>query len=150
MRGGKRKQHSDAVSVCSSSWRKLRVSAAAFWCGGQVQWRAGAVSVCCKQCCGERMRHAGAARVRAPSGCCIRVQQLRQAGAAAFGCGERVLRASAEASWWHPGAASAFLGLHVPGSWGKGWVLTIGKRPKGCMEIHHFLDECMIWRNNTD
>jgi hypothetical protein len=40
---------------------------------------------------------------------------------------------------------SAFLGLHVQGTWGKGGVLTIDKESR---EIHHFLDEFMIGRSN--
>jgi hypothetical protein len=40
---------------------------------------------------------------------------------------------------------SAFLGLHVPGTWGKGGMLTVDN---GSREVHHFLDEFMIRRNN--
>jgi hypothetical protein len=53
--------------------------------------------------------------------------------------------------WGFVGVASAhhyvsvFLGLHVPGTWGKGGVLTIDN---GSREIHHFQDEFMIRRNN--
>ncbi len=37
------------------------------------------------------------------------------------------------------------LELHVQGTWGKGRVLTIDNRSR---EIHHFLDEIMIRRND--
>jgi hypothetical protein len=81
---------------------------------------------------GERVLHLGAASERNGG---KRVQ--RHSGAVSE-CYELLRRRAS--------AASAFLGLHEPGTWEKGWVLTIGK---GSREIHHFLDECMIGRSNT-
>ncbi len=145
MRGGERERHSDAASVRGSCWLVLRASAAAFWCGERVRWRAGAVSV---SRCGERVRRrAGAAcccykragrRVGAAFGCCERAQR-RMAGAAAFGCDERVLQASAAASCCCISVS---------------WTARAGKLGEGLgahhrQREHHFLDECMIGRNNT-
>ncbi len=132
VRGGERVLHLGAANVRGGGWRVRRASAAACGCGERVLLASAAASGCVT----HQAKHGilyGTSRYRFPimwfSPSCCRL---------AFEEDDALHNACAGMGVWVGGAhhyVSMFLGLHVPGSWGKGRVLTIDK---GSREIHQY------------